>query len=68
MGAVALARARRPGDDGFTLIEAIVAMLIMTVGLLGLAQAFIVGLQHMATSSSNAAVATPAVTAASSVP
>jgi len=55
MGAVAplRARVRDGGDGGFTLIEAIVAMLIMTVGLLGLAQAFIVGLQHMATSSSN---------------
>jgi type II secretory pathway component PulJ len=55
MGAVSRLRARWRGraDEGFTLIEALVSMLIMTVGLLGLAQAFIVGLQHMATSSSN---------------
>jgi type II secretory pathway pseudopilin PulG len=38
---------------GFTLIEALVAMLILTVGLLGLAQAFFLGMRHMSTSSAN---------------
>ena len=38
---------------GFTLIEALVAMAILTVGLLGLAQAFYLGMQHMSTSSAN---------------
>ena len=36
---------------GFTLIEALVAMAILTVGLLGVAQGFYVGMRHMATSS-----------------
>jgi prepilin-type N-terminal cleavage/methylation domain-containing protein len=38
---------------GFTLIEAVVAMAILTVGLLGLAQAFYLGTRHMSTSSAN---------------
>lgn len=38
---------------GFTLIEALVAMSILTVGLLGLAQAFYLGMRHMSTSSAN---------------
>jgi len=38
---------------GFTLIEALVAMMILTVGLLGLAQAFYLGMRHMSTSSAN---------------
>jgi prepilin-type N-terminal cleavage/methylation domain-containing protein len=38
---------------GFTLIEAIVAMAILTVGLLGLAQAFYLGMRHTSTSSAN---------------
>ena len=45
--------ARRRGDPGFTLIEALVAMAILCFALLGLAQAFYVGTQHMATSSAN---------------
>lgn len=39
------------GESGFTLIEASVAMGILTVGLLGLAQVFVVGMRHMASSS-----------------
>ena len=38
---------------GFTLIEALVAMMVLTVGLLGLAQAFYLGMRHMSTSSAN---------------
>jgi prepilin-type N-terminal cleavage/methylation domain-containing protein len=38
---------------GFTLIEALVAMAILTVGLLGVAQAFYLGMRHMSTSSAN---------------
>jgi prepilin-type N-terminal cleavage/methylation domain-containing protein len=38
---------------GFTLVEALVAMAILTVGLLGLAQTFYLGMQHMATSTAN---------------
>jgi prepilin-type N-terminal cleavage/methylation domain-containing protein len=41
------------GNAGFTLIEAMVALTILTVGLLGLAQAFTLGMRHMATSSAN---------------
>jgi prepilin-type N-terminal cleavage/methylation domain-containing protein len=41
------------GNAGFTLIEAMVALTILTVGLLGLAQAFVLGMRHMATSSAN---------------
>ena len=40
-------------DAGFTLIEALIAMVILSVALLGLAQAFYLGMQHMATSSAN---------------
>lgn len=40
-------------ERGSTLIEALVAMVILTVGLLGLAQVFVVGMTHMATSESN---------------
>jgi prepilin-type N-terminal cleavage/methylation domain-containing protein len=40
-------------DAGFTLIEALIAMVILTVGMLGLAQAFYVGMRHMSTSSAN---------------
>ncbi len=40
-------------DAGFTLIETIVALFVLTVGLLGLAQAFYVGLAHLSTSSAN---------------
>jgi prepilin-type N-terminal cleavage/methylation domain-containing protein len=38
---------------GFSLLEAVVAMSILAVGLLGLAQAFVVGRAHMSTSSPN---------------
>jgi prepilin-type N-terminal cleavage/methylation domain-containing protein len=38
------------GRAGFTLIEALVAMMILAVGLLGLAQSFYVGMRHMSTS------------------
>jgi hypothetical protein len=40
-------------DAGFTLIEATIAMGILTVGMLGLAQALCLGMQHMSTSSAN---------------
>ncbi len=40
-------------DAGFTLVEALIAMTILSVGLMGLAQAFYVGMQHMSTSSAN---------------
>jgi prepilin-type N-terminal cleavage/methylation domain-containing protein len=46
-------RATPRGRAGFTLIEALVALLILTVGLLGLAQAFYLGMRHMSTSSAN---------------
>lgn len=46
-------RAADRGVSGFTLIEALVALVIMTVGLLGMAQAFYLGMRHMATSSAN---------------
>ena len=38
---------------GFTLIEALLALVILSVGLLGMAQAFYLGMRHMATSSAN---------------
>lgn len=41
------------GRAGFTLIEALVAMLVLTVGLLGLAQSFYLGMRHMSTSTAN---------------
>lgn len=40
-------------DEGFTLLETVVAVAILSVGLLGLAQVFILGMQHMSTSSAN---------------
>ncbi|MEI6668403.1 MAG: prepilin-type N-terminal cleavage/methylation domain-containing protein [Acidobacteriota bacterium] len=43
----------RRRDAGFTLVEALVAMGILTVGTLSLAQALCLGMQHMATSSAN---------------
>jgi len=43
----------RSGRSGFTLIEALVALTILSVGLLGFAQAFYLGMGHMATSSAN---------------
>jgi len=41
------------GNAGFTLLEAMVALMILTFGLLSLAQAFTLGMRHMATSSAN---------------
>jgi prepilin-type N-terminal cleavage/methylation domain-containing protein len=40
-------------DAGFTLIEALIAMAILTFAVLTLAQGFYMGMQHMATSSAN---------------
>lgn len=40
-------------NSGFTLIEAMVALMILTFGLLSLAQAFCLGMRHMTTSSAN---------------
>ena len=40
-------------DDGFSLIEAVTAMFILVVGLLGLMQVFLLGMGHMSTSSSH---------------
>lgn len=37
-------------DRGFTLIEAVVAMMIVVVALMALAQAFVIGMRHMSTS------------------
>jgi len=45
--------AGRRDARGFSLIEVIVAMTILAVGLLGLAQAFVIGLNHLSTSSAN---------------
>jgi hypothetical protein len=45
--------ARSRGEAGFSLFEALVAMSILTVGLLGLAQALYVGLNIAATSTPN---------------
>jgi len=45
--------AARTRDEGFTLIETLAAMSILTFGLLGLAQVFYLGMQHMSTSSAN---------------
>jgi hypothetical protein len=41
------------GEEGFSLIEAMVALSILMVGLLGLAQVFYVGMFHASTSSSH---------------
>jgi prepilin-type N-terminal cleavage/methylation domain-containing protein len=38
---------------GFTLIEALLALVILSVGLLGMAQAFYLGMRNMSTSSAN---------------
>jgi prepilin-type N-terminal cleavage/methylation domain-containing protein len=46
-------RAASGSRSGFTLIEAVVALSILSVGLLGLAQAFYMGMRAMATSSAN---------------
>jgi prepilin-type N-terminal cleavage/methylation domain-containing protein len=43
----------RADNSGFTLLEAMIAMMILTVGLLGMAQAFYVGMRHTSTSSAN---------------
>jgi type IV pilus assembly protein PilV len=41
-----MVRTSRPGSAGFTLVEVLMAMLIMTVGLLGMLQAVNVAYQH----------------------
>jgi prepilin-type N-terminal cleavage/methylation domain-containing protein len=41
------------GTAGFTLIEAMIALAILSFSLLSLAQAFCLGMRHMATSSAN---------------
>lgn len=41
------------GEAGFSLMEAVVAMTVLLVGVLGLAQVFVLGLQHAATSTPN---------------
>ena len=46
-------RTHSSGDAGFTLLEAMVALTILAVCLLGLAQAFYLGMRHMSTSSAN---------------
>jgi prepilin-type N-terminal cleavage/methylation domain-containing protein len=43
----------RHDEAGFSLIEALVAMLVLSVGLMGLAQAFYMGMSHLSTSSAN---------------
>jgi hypothetical protein len=40
-------------DRGFSLVEAIIAMGMLTIGLFALAQTFYLGMRHMATSSSH---------------
>ncbi len=35
------------GQSGFTLVEALVAMFLLTVGVLGLAQVMFVGMRHL---------------------
>lgn len=40
-------------DGGFTLLETIVAIMILSIGVLGLAQVFYLGMQHMSTSAAN---------------
>lgn len=42
-----------PSESGFTLVEALVAMVVLSVGLLGLAQAFYLGMAHMSMSSAS---------------
>jgi prepilin-type N-terminal cleavage/methylation domain-containing protein len=41
----------RSSEAGFTLAETLVAMVILTVGLMGLLQVFVLGMAHMASSS-----------------
>jgi Tfp pilus assembly protein PilW len=41
-------------DAGFTLMEALVAMMVLAFGLLGLAQVFALGMRHMSTSTYDA--------------
>lgn len=40
-------------ESGFSLVESVVAMSVLTIGLLALAQTFYLGMRHMATSSSS---------------
>jgi hypothetical protein len=44
---------RALGESGSSLLEVVVSMMILMVGLMGLAQAFGLGMLHMATSSAN---------------
>jgi type II secretory pathway pseudopilin PulG len=44
---------RRNGEEGSTLIEALVAMTILTVGLMGIAQAIVLGMAHASLSQAN---------------
>lgn len=46
-------RSSPAGQAGFSLMEVVVASSILAVGLLGLAQAFVLGLTHLSTSSAN---------------
>jgi len=39
-----------PRDSGFSLVETMVAMFLLTAGLLGLAQVFVVGMRHLSMS------------------
>lgn len=51
IGASAVASPGR--EAGFSLLEVMIAMMVLTAGLLGLAQTFYVGMLHMSTSSAN---------------
>lgn len=44
---------RRHGEDGSTLVEALAAMLILTIGLMALAQSIVLGMAHAAVSQAN---------------
>jgi prepilin-type N-terminal cleavage/methylation domain-containing protein len=44
---------RSRSEAGFTLMETLIAMSVLTVGLLGVAQVFYLGMQHMSTSSAS---------------
>lgn len=43
----------RPRDEGFSLVEVLVSMFLLTGALLGLAQVFLLGMAHASTSSAN---------------